>query len=173
METDNRGWEMRTIVMLTCLLIAGTCHAEDPLETLNTVEDTVSTMERTLQSHADRRVESGILPDQELYFVSDEPLGARGWVLVRPCPRESRPNQVPTGAESCAEVTGDRGGYFWPSSEASAAELKPGVAVIAHLAKEGTWFLARVTDVSELSGGFVSVSAPFKVPVKGLRIVEN
>ena len=80
---------MRTVVMLICLLVAGTCHAEDPLETLNTVEDTLSTMERTLHNLADRRVEEGAgtgsvlagqsarqeeLTDQELYFVSDEPL---------------------------------------------------------------------------------------------------
>ena len=41
---------MRTIVVLIFMSIAGPCFAEDPLETLNTVEDTLSTMQQTLKT---------------------------------------------------------------------------------------------------------------------------
>lgn len=40
---------MRAIAMLLFLSMAGTCFAEDPLETLNTVEDTISAMSQTLR----------------------------------------------------------------------------------------------------------------------------
>lgn len=47
---------MRLLLVLLFLSIAGTSFAEDPLESLNTVEDTVSTMQHTLKlqsGHAD------------------------------------------------------------------------------------------------------------------------
>jgi len=43
---------MRAIAMLLFLLLAGTCYADEPLETLNTVEDTLTTMEKTLDAQA-------------------------------------------------------------------------------------------------------------------------
>ena len=43
---------MRTILMLIFILIAGPCLAEDPLETLNTVEDAVTSMEQVLHARA-------------------------------------------------------------------------------------------------------------------------
>jgi len=49
---------MRTIVMLTFLLIAGTCHASDPLESLNTFEDTLSAMALSLHAEANGPDES-------------------------------------------------------------------------------------------------------------------
>jgi hypothetical protein len=174
--------------MLLILLIAGPCYAEDPLETLNTVEDTLNTMERTLDAQAAGQDEGAVdrdltepdagarqkePPAKERYFVSDEPLGARGWVAARPCPKESRAFKGVQGPESCADAAGDAGGYFWESRSALAADLRPGTLVVATQAKKGSWFIARVTDLTELRNGYVGVSAPFKAPVQGLRIIEE
>jgi hypothetical protein len=49
---------MRTISMLTLLLIAVPCFADDPLETLNTVEDTLSTMTQVLKTQAAEEAQS-------------------------------------------------------------------------------------------------------------------
>ena len=43
---------MRAIVMLMLLAIAVPCYAEDPLESLNSVEDTLRAMEMSLESQA-------------------------------------------------------------------------------------------------------------------------
>lgn len=171
---------MRTIVMLMFLFIAGPCNAEDPLETLNTVEDTLTTMERNLRNKA---VEQGArkaysnstsarlreLPGKELYFASDEPLAALGWVTVRPCPSV----QAAPAPQACAHVVGEAGGYYWETRAAVAGDLRPGVVVVGQQGKDGTWFMARVTDISELRSGYVAVSAPFKAPVNRLRIIEG
>lgn len=84
---------MRTIVMLMFLSIAGTCFAEDPLETLNSIEDTLSTMEHALNAQAAEQGEvSGTGTDaagqarsfnRERYFVSDEPLGVSAPVTAQ------------------------------------------------------------------------------------------
>lgn len=181
-----RGWAMRTILMLIFILFAGPCHAEDPLETLNTIEDTLSTMAHTLNAQAAHQGESaeerelagsggerGELAGREIYFVSNEPLGERDWVAVRPCPGGIGAAGIARAPESCAEVAGDAGGYFWKSRAALAADLKPGVLVVARQTKEGAWFVGRVTDVSQLHSGYVEAAAPFKVPVQGLRVIEE
>ncbi|MCM0082332.1 hypothetical protein L4X63_12110 [Geomonas sp. Red32] len=38
------------LLVLVMVLMAGKCFADDPLESLNTVQDTVSTMEQTLRT---------------------------------------------------------------------------------------------------------------------------
>ncbi|GFO57081.1 hypothetical protein GMSM_40880 [Geomonas sp. Red276] len=38
------------VLVLVMVLMAGKCFADDPLESLNTVQDTVSTMEQTLRT---------------------------------------------------------------------------------------------------------------------------
>ena len=177
---------MRTILILIFILIAGPCHAEDPLETLNTVEDTLSTMAHTLNAQAAQQGESaeerelagsggerGELTGREIYFVSNEPLGERDWVAVRPCPGGIGAAGIARAPESCAEMAGDAGGYFWKSRAALTADLKSGVLVVARQTKEGAWFVGRVTDVSQLHSGYVEAAAPFKVPVQGLRIIEE
>jgi len=71
----------------------------------------------------------------------------------------------------CADEAGEAGGYFWASRAAAAADLKPGVVVMGRQARKGNWVLATVTDVSEVGSGYLAVSAPFKLQLKGLRIL--
>ncbi|MBJ6727629.1 hypothetical protein [Geomesophilobacter sediminis] len=41
---------MRYLLLLAMVLVAGECRADDPLESLNTVQDTVRTMRHALQT---------------------------------------------------------------------------------------------------------------------------
>jgi len=78
---------MRAIVMLMVLAIAVTCYAEDPLESLNSVEDTLRAMEKSLESQAwngddATSAESGSLR-KELDPLTDESPGADHPALTR------------------------------------------------------------------------------------------
>lgn len=172
---------MRAFVVLLLFAIAVPCYAEDPLESLNTIEDTLSTMERTLKLRGGRGEVSVAalerLPlDDRLFFVSDEALGDRGWVAVRPCTEEVAAAQAAAGEQSCvAQPDGSvaMGGHYWKSRPAAADELRLGMFVVARdESVEWGWFVTRITGLSDLESGFVSVAAPFRVAVKGLRIVE-
>lgn len=177
---------MRAFVMFISLALAVPCYAEDPLESLNTVEDTLSTMEQTLKlrgegkgsgSHPGGRSATERLPqDDQLVFVSDQPLGTDEWMPVRPCTEEVALARVATDAEGCVwqpDGTVDLGGNFWRSRPAARHDLRVGVFVVGlDEAPDGAWFLARVTDICALDSGYVATSAPFRTPLKGLRVVE-
>jgi len=177
---------MRAIVMLLLLSVSVPCYAEDPLESLNTVADTISTMEQTLRIRAEGKgagYYAGVsapgerLPDDDrLYFVSDQTLGAGNWVAVKPCTEELAQAQVTSGDQSCAwqpDGTVAMATYFWKSRPAAPGELYVGKMVVAQdKSGDGGWVVTRITDLSELGSGYVAVSAPFKAPLKGLRVVE-
>lgn len=177
---------MRVLVLLVFLLWAGTCFAGDPLETLNTVEDTLSAMQQKLKARKPQdskaaggadRVAAGaeITISNGRYFISDEPLGTRGWIAVRPCADDAFTQDGPNRG-SCVASTrpGRAGSHFWKSRLALPSDLRPGIVVVAQdQASDGAWFLAKITDVSEVASGYVAVSAPLRAQLKGLRIVEE
>lgn len=90
---------MRTYIVLALVLVASVCRAEDALESLNTVEDTVVTMHRTLKykSTAAEEPRSATdpskipkLPDLEEKVISDELLGPDGVPSAPPPRRQTR-----------------------------------------------------------------------------------
>lgn len=180
---------MRAIAMFLFLAIAVPCHAEDPLETLNTIEDTLNTMERALKMRAGHAGSAGSaasatagemserLPlDDRLYFVSDEAVGADNWVAVTPCTEEFAASQGSGDARSCVaqpDGTVAMGPYFWKSRPAAAEDLQVGATVVVRdQSGDGGWVLATITDISQIESGFVATSAPFRAPLAGLRVVE-
>lgn len=177
---------MRAFILLLFLAITVPCHAEDPLESLNTIEDTLHTMERTLKLRAGQKEDlasatpwaaSERLPlDDRLFFVSDEAIGTDGWVAVSPCTEEIAVSQAITDGQSCvAQPDGSvaMGHHYWKSRPAAPEDLRVGAFVVARDQDgEGGWYVARITDLSGLQAGSVSVSAPVRAAVKGLRVVE-
>lgn len=188
---------MRAIVMLIFFSFAGTCYAQDPLETLNPVQDTLSTMEQNLKTQTlkaqgtrqgankafpfrpsvDGAARQGITAQQEVYFGSDAPLGDDSWIRVSPCAGESIVSMMAPDSKNCSlpgSGASVKGIYLWKSRAALPADLRPGVLVVAQdeVNEEG-WFLAKITDVSELSRGHIAISAPFRAQLKHVRIVEE
>ena len=175
---------MRVLVMLLFIAIAVPCRAEDPLESLNTIEETLSTMERTLRVQEENRsVEAALaeaamqrLPaDDHLYFVADEEIGSNGWLGVRPCTEEVALPDEPDAPQSCvrqSDGTVVMGSHYWKSRPASAGDLRPGAMVVVRDQNGEGWILARITDLTAVGKGEVGVSAPFTASLKGLRVVE-
>jgi len=180
---------MPIISMLLLLSCAATCFADDPLESLNTAEDPMSTMEhffdraaRQGNGNADGS-RSGNAGKQQrthnkiIYFVGEQPLDAHGWVRVMPCTEEGALSQAAPYPQSCVPPTEQmrrRGSYFWKTREASPADLQPGVVVVARdKATDGAWYLARITDVSEAASGYLAVSAPCRVKIGSIRVVDR
>uniref|UniRef100_C6E349 SH3 domain-containing protein n=1 Tax=Geobacter sp. (strain M21) TaxID=443144 RepID=C6E349_GEOSM len=175
---------MRVLVMFLFIAITVPCHAEDPLESLNTVEDTLSTMQRALRVREENRNVGAALAeaamqrlpeDDHLYFVADEEIGSNGWLGVRPCTEELAANGEPETSQSCVRQSDGSvvmGSHYWKSRSASAADLRPGALVVIRDESGDGWFLSRITDLAALGKGEVGVSAPFTAALKGLRLVE-
>lgn len=181
---------MPIVIMLLFLSCAATCFADDPLESLNTVEDAMSTMERFFSTRAARQGNGNTVggrsgnaakqqrtPGKIIYFVGDQPLDAHDWVRVTPCTEEGALSQGAPYPQSCVPPTGQtrrRGSYFWKTREVSPADLQPGVVVVARdKATDGAWYLARITDVSAAASGYLSVSAPCRVQIDSVRVVDR
>ena len=123
------------------------------------------------------------------YFVYEEQLTNQEWIyvqlgkLITPATLETK-NQ----AEFLLTQSGQkRWMKYWTKSRiASKEELKLGTAVICfdatddegiyrvpentQEARSGVWFMARITDTSEMFKGYVLVSGGFKVSLNNLRI---
>lgn len=171
---------MRALAMFAVLAIAVPCHAEDPLESLNTVKDTIITMEQTLKqrawagnavtaSTASERLQVGDL----LYFTSVEPLDGNDWVVVHPCTEEvARARSENQNCVGQSDGSVAMSGHVWRSRPAIAADIEIGAVVVVQDLSGGGWYLTRITDISEKRGGFVATAVPSRTSVKGLRVVE-
>lgn len=171
---------MRAVAIFAFLVIAVPCHAEDPLESLNSVKDTIATMEQTLKQRSgpgnalSAVVASERLPvDDRLYFTSDEALDGNDWVVARPCTEEVARSRSEN--QSCVgqnDGTVSMSGHVWKSRPATAADIEIGAVVVVQDVSGGGWYLTRVTDISEKRNGYVATAVPYRAPVKGLRVVE-
>ena len=172
---------MRLIAMLIFLSFAATCYADDPLESLNSVDDTLYVMEQTLDaqawSHQDDDEGSADRFVEEVYFVSNEPLAPIGWIKAWPCTLESAASFLIPDFVDCKqpEGEGETGrSRLWKSRQPVSVDLQPGVLVFAQdLDNGGGWFLTKITGVSDLANGYVEVAAPFRAQVKGIRVAED
>ena len=78
---------------------------------------------------------------------------------------------------------------YWSTRIANKEELKIGLLIIAldvagdedvyrapeskDEARTGPWFMAKITDVSDLYKGYVTVSGGYKVSVAGIRVIVD
>jgi hypothetical protein len=124
------------------------------------------------------------------FFISDQPLGQNSWIYVTLAKMVTPPS---SSTKREAEFFQVRDGnkvwtkYYWQTRRAGSAELKLGTVVVAfndhtenevYLAPEGkedargrNWFMAKVTDTSDLYKGYVTVSGNYKVSTGNLRVM--
>jgi hypothetical protein len=129
-----------------------------------------------------------IQPDD--YFIGDKPLGTYTWVRVNIGKMVTPPNPQTKGE---AEFFRVRDGnkiwtkYFWTTRIATQDDLKLGVHVIMLDRRDGDifrppkskeernsdWFMAKITDLSDLYRGYVTASGGYKISPNALRVIVN
>ncbi|GAB4221120.1 MAG TPA: hypothetical protein PL059_02295 [Spirochaetota bacterium] len=123
------------------------------------------------------------------YFVSNQPY-KQGWIyvdlakMIQPAKPETKNEaQFMTVREGKELWTK----YFFQSRIAAIGECKVGTIVICFndnekdevyhapedkdSARNGSWFMARITDMSDLYKGYVTVSGGYKVNKENIRII--
>lgn len=123
------------------------------------------------------------------YFITDEEFTSQEWIYVH-LAKMKTPATAETKNE--AEFMKVKDGNdvwtknFWQTRIATADDLKLGtVVIILDLqgdkgtysaprtkddARQGTWFMAKITDVSDLYKKYVTVSGGYKVNLDGMRV---
>ena len=126
---------------------------------------------------------------QDDYFVATEPLGQSSWIYVKLAKMVTPPaTQTKQEAEFYQIIDGNKlwTKHYWKTRRANKGELKLGAVVVAfekqgenevYFAPEskeesrgGSWFMAKITDVSDLYKNFVTVSGNYKVSIGNLRV---
>ncbi len=129
-----------------------------------------------------------IQPDD--YFISDQPFENNSWIYARLAKMVTPPTAA---TKNEAEFLVIRDGvqlwsqHYWKTVIATPADLKIGTVIIlfegnsqsdvyqAPATKESargdSWFMAKITDVSDLYKGYVTTSGGYKAAKDGIRIV--
>lgn len=124
------------------------------------------------------------------YFVSTTALDKNPYIYVSLSKMVTQPSARSKGeAEFFKVIDGSRmwTRYFYRSRIAGDSEIRLGTVVLVfegridenvylppetkESARGGTWFMAKVTDVSDLYRGHVTVSGNYKVSVGNLRVL--
>lgn len=124
------------------------------------------------------------------YFVQEHPLGDHAWMYVSLAKVVSPPSSSTKGEGEFMKVVDGQNlwtGNYWRTRIAAKSELKLGMHVIAfndnhhsdayqapekkENARGGAWFYAKITDMSDLYKGYVTVSGNYKVGLNNLRVI--
>lgn len=129
------------------------------------------------------------IQSDDVFFV-ESPRGENAWVFVflgkvlSPATPESK------GKAQLLRVTDGRKfwtSHFWRTRPASSADLKIGTEVIAldreergvyrapkskDEARKSNWYMAVITDISELGQGFVTVSGGYRIHTAAIRVED-
>ena len=127
--------------------------------------------------------------DDEHYFIASEKL-KQGWIRVdiatlkTPATAETKNEAEFTKISSGEDVWTK---FYWQTKVLKKEGIKIGVEVISFDATDndglyripenkdetlaGSWFMAKITDVSDLYKGYVTVSGGYKVRIDNMRVV--
>lgn len=128
-----------------------------------------------------------IQPDD--YFISTKELGRNSWIYVDLAKMVTQPSKESKNEGEFMKVRDGQNlwtSHIWQSRIASKSELKIGMHIIAFndnhsgdiylepkkkdSARGHSWFYAKITDMSDMYKGFVTVSGNYKVGLKNIRI---
>lgn len=125
------------------------------------------------------------------YFISDEPLGQHSWIWVGLAKMVTPPSAATKKEAEFFQVKDGNKVWiknYWQTRRAQKVELKLGTVVVAfndhrqddiysapeskETARGGSWFMAKITDLSDLYKGYVTVSGNYKVSPNNLRVIK-
>lgn len=128
-----------------------------------------------------------IQPDD--YFIAKEDLGSHSYIYVSLAKMITAPSAGTKDEGEFMKVGDGQNlwtGYIWKTRIASKSELKLGMHFIAFhdnnekgvyqppkkkdRARGGTWWYAKITDMSDMYKGFVTVSGNYKVGLNNIRV---
>ncbi len=127
---------------------------------------------------------------QDDYFIAGKAMGGNTWIRVD-LAKMITPPDIKTKNEGKFMQIGDGKEvwtkYFWKTRVAVPADIKIGTLVIVldiagdesiyrapenyEEAKTTAWFMAKITDISDLYKGYVMVSGGYKVNPKAIRVI--
>jgi hypothetical protein len=129
--------------------------------------------------------------DDDIVFVSEKPFKGSGWMYVKAA-KEVTPPSSKTKNEGQYMII-DNGDEIWTQNHwktriASEKELKLGLVIIAFDDSDGgvyvapeskdkaindSWFMAKITDMSDKYRGYVTVSGGYKVSLENIRVQKK
>ncbi len=129
-----------------------------------------------------------IQPDD--YFISKEDFKSQPWIYVALAKMKTPPTATTKSEAEFMQVTDGKDvwtKYYWSTRIAASEELKIGTVVIMidlpgdesiyrapenkDEARQTSWFMAKITDMSDLYKGYVTVSGGYKVNPKAIRVI--
>lgn len=128
--------------------------------------------------------------ESDNYFIADEAFKNQDWIYVHLAKMLTKATvQTKMEAEfiKASDGTNTWTKYYWKTTMASKADLRPGTEVIvfekgddkgiyqgpenSDEAKTGSWFMARITDISNLYKGYVILSGGYKAGPASIRVL--
>lgn len=128
-----------------------------------------------------------IQPDD--FFISEEGMGSHAWIHVRLAKMVTPPTPKTKAQAEFFRIHDGKNvwtKYYWRTRMATEQDIKLGATVIMidgrsedgvylppedkEEARGHAWFMAKITDVSDLYRNYVTVSGNYKVDVKSLRV---
>lgn len=127
---------------------------------------------------------------QDDFFFSERPMGTNAWIYVSLAKMTTPPSPQSKGEGEFFKVTDGSSHwskFFWKARIARPEEIRLGATMIMFegrtlrgvyqapdkksTARHDHWFMARITDTSDLYKGFVTVSGGYKVSPGNLRVI--
>lgn len=127
---------------------------------------------------------------QDDLFFSERPMGTSAWIYVSLAKMTTPPSPQSKGEGEFFKVTDGSSHWtkhFWKTRIARPEEIRLGATMIMFEgrslrgiyqapdkkspARRDNWFMAKITDVSDLYKGFVTVSGGYKVSPGNLRVI--
>ena len=186
---------MGKLVIVLCVAMLVTACVRSPI--FDEFSGTVKAIDSTLASagHGVGSIGGGaenhyMQPDD--YFVSPTALTDETYIYVHLAKMATPPGPGTKSEAQFMKVVDGKmlwTNHYWTSTLAISPDLRLGRVVIAfndrpdnnsvytppatkELARGGQWFMARITDVSDLYKGYVTVSGNYKVSLGNLRVVN-
>ena len=124
------------------------------------------------------------------FFISEQPMGDSAWIYVTLSKMTSPPATKTKGEAEFFKIKDGNSiwtKYFWRTRIARPDEIRLGAIMVMFegnslndayqapqdksSARQSNWFMAKITDTSDLYKGYITVSGGYKINPKNLRLL--